>query len=71
MPARIGKSVDVAAPVERAWQLVSRGEGLSQWFTGATVVRLIDDDVPDDEAPSTALGWDMMLQRLQKLAAQP
>ncbi len=38
---------------------------------GGSVIRLIDDGVDDAGAQATAQGWDMMLQRLQELAAQP
>jgi uncharacterized protein YndB with AHSA1/START domain len=38
MSARLDKSVEVGVPVDRAWQLVASGEGLSQWFVEATVV---------------------------------
>ena len=32
------QQVEVDAPVERAWQLVSTSEGISSWFVDATVV---------------------------------
>jgi uncharacterized protein YndB with AHSA1/START domain len=63
MPARLDKSVEVAAPVNRAWQLVATSEGLSRWFADATVVPGLSGSVtlrfaPGAEGTMPIVIWD-------------
>ena len=47
----IEESVDLAAPLERVWALVSSSQGLSRWFVDATVVPGISGSVTLRFAP--------------------
>jgi uncharacterized protein YndB with AHSA1/START domain len=38
MPKALNQTIDIAAPADRVWKLVSTSEGLSGWFVDATVV---------------------------------
>lgn len=59
----LDQSIDVAAPVGRAWELVSTSEGLSGWFVDAAVVPGPDGSVtlrfaPGAEATVPILVWE-------------
>jgi uncharacterized protein YndB with AHSA1/START domain len=63
MPQTIDRSVAVAAPVDRAWDLVSTSEGLSGWFVNATVVPGAQGSVtlrfaPGAEGTMPILAWE-------------
>ena len=38
MPQTLDQCVDIAAPADQVWGLLSTSEGLSGWFVDATVV---------------------------------
>lgn len=63
MTRTLDQFVDVAAPVERVWGLVSTSDGLSAWFVDATVVPGPQGSVtlrfgPGAEATVPILVWD-------------
>jgi uncharacterized protein YndB with AHSA1/START domain len=63
MPKTLEHSVDIAAPADRVWDLVSTGEGLSGWFANATVAPGLQGSVtlrfaPGAEATVPILVWD-------------
>jgi uncharacterized protein YndB with AHSA1/START domain len=63
VPNTLDHSIDVAAPVDRVWNLVSTSEGLSGWFVDATVVpgpegRVTLRFAPGAEGTVPILAWD-------------
>jgi uncharacterized protein YndB with AHSA1/START domain len=63
VPARLERSVEVAVPVERAWQLVASSEGLSSWLADATVAPGPEGSVtlrfaPGAEGTMPVVVWD-------------
>src|SRR6185437_8434445 len=63
MPRTLDQSIDVSAPIERVWDLVSTSAGLSAWFVDAEVAPGPAGTVtlrfaPGAEGTVPVLGWD-------------
>jgi uncharacterized protein YndB with AHSA1/START domain len=63
VPITLDQCIDVAAPADRLWDLVSTSEGLSGWFVDATVVPGPQGSVtlrfaPGAEGTVPILAWD-------------
>jgi len=63
MPQTLDQFVDIAAPADQVWGLLSTSEGLSGWFVDATVVPGSQGSVtlrfaPGAKATVPVLAWD-------------
>jgi uncharacterized protein YndB with AHSA1/START domain len=63
MPQTLDSSIAVAAPVDRAWELVSTSAGLSGWFVDATIMPGTQGSVtlrfaPGAEGTVPILAWE-------------